>query len=94
MRCSAKSVDPGKSCQMLVHFKPTTPGEKEASLFFITGNPTQPVTPVGVNGTGVGPPGGRLPRRTGDRGSRADLLPHGLRGGTAFSTSGFATAVT
>ena len=56
--CSAKSVDPGKSCNVLVHFKPNTPGDKDASLFFITGSPTEPVTPVGVNGTGVALPDG------------------------------------
>ncbi len=58
--CSAKTLDPGKSCQMLVHFKPSAAGEKEASLFFITGNSNQPVTPVGVNGTGVAPPDGAV----------------------------------
>ena len=45
---------------MLVHFKPSAAGEKEASLFFITGNSNQPVTPVGVNGTGVAPPDGAV----------------------------------
>ena len=52
--CSGGVVDPGDTCQAVVHFKPTAVGEKEASLFFITGNAAQPVISVGVNGEGVG----------------------------------------
>ena len=52
--CSGGVVDPGATCQAVVHFKPTAVGEKEASLFFITGNAAQPVISVGVNGEGVG----------------------------------------
>ncbi len=49
-------LDPGASCQMLLHFKPGSTGAVDASLFVITGNQPEPVTPLGINGTGVLPP--------------------------------------
>ena len=77
-----------------MHFKPSTTGEKEASLFFITGNGQQPVVPVGVNGTGVTAPDGAVSRqRTPDCGRAADLRPTGFPERTLRSTTaGFATA--
>jgi hypothetical protein len=50
--CNAQIVMPGASCQFTVGFEPTTLGEKDASLVFIT-NATPQINVLGVNGSGV-----------------------------------------
>jgi Protein of unknown function (DUF1573) len=52
--CDGKIVTPGASCEFTIGFQPTTPGEKEASLIFIT-NATPQINVLGVNGVGVQP---------------------------------------
>lgn len=53
--CSGQIVAPGQSCSVVAHFKPTSAGERDASLFLITGNQSPPVSNIGVSGTGVAP---------------------------------------
>jgi len=52
--CSLHQINPAGSCQITVDFSPTSVGEKDASLFFITSE-NLPVTTVGLSGTGVAP---------------------------------------
>jgi hypothetical protein len=52
--CASKVVMPGASCEFTVGFEPATPGEKDASLIFIT-NATPQINVLGVNGVGVAP---------------------------------------
>jgi hypothetical protein len=51
--CSGRVVYPSASCAVTVGFDPTTPGEKDASILFITSS-SLPVTVVGIDGVGVG----------------------------------------
>ena len=41
---------------IVAHFKPGFAGPQDASLFLITGNAPQPVSSIGLNGTGVAVP--------------------------------------
>jgi hypothetical protein len=52
--CSGQVVYPSATCAVTVGFTPTTPGEKDASLLFITSS-SLPVTVVGIDGVGVQP---------------------------------------
>jgi HYDIN/CFA65/VesB family protein len=52
--CSEQEVKPNASCAMTVGFQPTTPGEKDASILFITSS-SLPLTVVGIDGVGVQP---------------------------------------
>jgi len=52
--CASKIVMPAASCEFTVGFEPATPGEKDASLVFIT-NATPQINVLGVNGVGVAP---------------------------------------
>ncbi len=52
--CDSEIVKPGGSCEFTIGFQPTTPGEKEASLIFIT-NATPQINVLGVNGVGIQP---------------------------------------
>lgn len=52
--CASKIVMPGTSCEFTVGFEPATPGEKDASLIFIT-NATPQINVLGINGVGVAP---------------------------------------
>jgi hypothetical protein len=52
--CDGEIVTPGASCEFTVGFQPTTAGEKEASLIFIT-NATPQINVLGVNGVGIQP---------------------------------------
>lgn len=52
--CASKIVMPGASCEFTVGFEPATPGDKDASLIFIT-NATPQINVLGVNGIGVAP---------------------------------------
>lgn len=49
--CSGQVLYPGESCAIVVAFRPTTLGEKDASLLFITNTPT--ITVAGFDGVGV-----------------------------------------
>jgi hypothetical protein len=51
--CSRTMLQPGASCTLTVGFSPTTLGEKDASIVFITN--TSPITVVGIDGVGVPP---------------------------------------
>jgi hypothetical protein len=53
--CDGAVVTPGASCEFTIGFQPTTPGEKDASLIFIT-NATPQINVLGVNGVGIEPP--------------------------------------
>jgi hypothetical protein len=50
--CSGQIVYPGGACAVTVGFQPTTVGEKDASIIFITSN-SLPVNVVGIDGVGV-----------------------------------------
>ena len=50
--CSGQVVKPGASCSVTVGFQPTTPGEKDASILFITST-SLPLNVVGIDGVGV-----------------------------------------
>jgi hypothetical protein len=52
--CSEQEVKPNASCAVTVGFQPTTPGEKDASILFITSS-SLPLTVVGIDGVGVQP---------------------------------------
>jgi hypothetical protein len=52
--CDGEIVAPGASCEFTIGFQPTTPGEKDASLIFIT-NATPQINVLGVNGVGIQP---------------------------------------
>lgn len=52
--CSGQLVYPNATCAVTVGFDPTTQGEKDASLLFITSS-SLPVTVVGIDGVGVQP---------------------------------------
>lgn len=52
--CSGQIVLPGASCEFTIGFEPTTPGEKDGSLIFIT-NATPQINVLGVDGVGVQP---------------------------------------
>ncbi len=52
--CSGQVIYPNATCAVTVEFDPTTPGEKDASLLFITSS-ALPVTVVGIDGVGVQP---------------------------------------
>jgi hypothetical protein len=49
--CSGQIVQPGESCAIALGFSPTTIGEKDASLLFITNTPA--ITVAGLDGVGV-----------------------------------------
>jgi hypothetical protein len=49
--CSGEILEPGDSCAITVAFRPTTLGEKDASLLFITNTPA--INVAGVDGIGV-----------------------------------------
>ncbi len=49
--CSGQVLYPSESCAIVVAFRPTTLGEKDASLLFITNTPT--ITVAGFDGVGV-----------------------------------------
>jgi Protein of unknown function (DUF1573) len=53
--CSKQVVKPNASCAVTVGFQPTTPGEKDASILFITST-SPPLSIVGIDGIGVQPP--------------------------------------
>jgi hypothetical protein len=53
--CSKQVVKPNASCAVTVGFQPTTPGEKDASILFITST-SMPLSVVGIDGIGVQPP--------------------------------------
>jgi hypothetical protein len=53
--CSEQVVKPNASCAVTVGFQPTTPGEKDASILFITST-SLPLNVVGIDGIGVQPP--------------------------------------
>lgn len=50
--CSAQIIVPGASCEFTVGFDPATPGEKDASIVFIT-NATPQIKVLGIDGVGV-----------------------------------------
>lgn len=50
--CSGQIVYPGGTCAVTVGFQPTTAGEKDASIVFITSS-SLPVNVVGIDGVGV-----------------------------------------
>jgi hypothetical protein len=52
--CSEQVVKPNASCAVTVGFQPTTPGEKDASILFITST-SLPLNVVGIDGIGVQP---------------------------------------
>jgi hypothetical protein len=52
--CSEQVVKPNSSCAVTVGFQPTTPGEKDASILFITST-SLPLNVVGIDGIGVQP---------------------------------------
>jgi hypothetical protein len=52
--CDGEVVTPGASCEFTMGFQPTTPGEKDASLIFIT-NATPQINVLGINGVGIQP---------------------------------------
>jgi hypothetical protein len=52
--CDGEVVTPGASCVFTIGFQPTTPGEKDASLIFIT-NATPQINVLGINGVGIRP---------------------------------------
>jgi hypothetical protein len=52
--CSGHVLYPSAACSVTVGFAPTTPGEKDASILFITSSPL-PITVVGIDGVGVQP---------------------------------------
>lgn len=52
--CSEQVVKPSASCAVTVGFQPTTPGEKDASILFITST-SLPLNVVGIDGIGVQP---------------------------------------
>ena len=54
--CSGQELDPQATCVVTVGFQPSTPGEKDASIIFITSS-SLPVNVVGVDGLGVQPGG-------------------------------------
>jgi hypothetical protein len=51
--CSRLMLKPGASCTLTVGFTPTTLGEKDASILFITN--ASPITVIGIDGVGVRP---------------------------------------
>jgi hypothetical protein len=53
--CSKQVVKPNASCAVTVGFEPTTPGEKDASILFITST-SPPLSVLGIDGIGVQPP--------------------------------------
>jgi hypothetical protein len=53
--CSGQIVQPATSCLYTVEFQPTTPGEKDTSIIFIT-NASPQINVLGINGIGVAPP--------------------------------------
>ncbi len=55
-KCTFQVIGPGGSCMIVAHFKPGFAGPQDASLFLITGNAPQPVSSIGLNGTGVAVP--------------------------------------
>jgi hypothetical protein len=52
--CSGQIVQPGSSCLYTVGFRPTAPGEKDASIIFIT-NASPQINVLGIDGVGVQP---------------------------------------
>jgi hypothetical protein len=52
--CNGQIIMPGGSCEFTVGFDPTTAGEKDASLIFIT-NATPQINVLGVDGVGIAP---------------------------------------
>jgi hypothetical protein len=50
--CSGKIVEPASSCAFTVGFHPTTAGEKDASIIFIT-NASPQINVLGIDGVGV-----------------------------------------
>ena len=52
--CSGQIVYPGTGCAVTVGFAPRQPGEKDASILFITSS-SLPVTVVGIDGVGAQP---------------------------------------
>ncbi|MFZ1154775.1 MAG: choice-of-anchor D domain-containing protein, partial [Solirubrobacteraceae bacterium] len=52
--CSGQIIEPGSSCVYTVSFQPTTPGEKDSSIVFIT-NASPQINVLGVDGVGVQP---------------------------------------
>jgi hypothetical protein len=52
--CSEQVVKPSASCGVTVGFQPTTSGEKDASILFITST-SLPLNVVGIDGIGVQP---------------------------------------
>jgi hypothetical protein len=52
--CTGQFLTPGASCVYTVGFQPTTVGEKDASVIFIT-NASPQINVLGINGVGVQP---------------------------------------
>jgi hypothetical protein len=52
--CTGQVVMPGATCALTVGFRPTTPGEKDASILLIT-NSSLPVEVLGIDGVAVQP---------------------------------------
>lgn len=50
--CDAQIVAPSSSCEFTVSFQPTAPGEKDASIVFVT-NATPQINVLGIDGVGV-----------------------------------------
>jgi hypothetical protein len=57
--CSGEILEPGQSCAITVAFRPTTLGEKDASLLFITNTPA--INVAGVDGVGIQAPSEAAP---------------------------------
>jgi hypothetical protein len=57
--CSGEILEPGQACAITVAFRPTTLGEKDASLLFITNTPA--INLAGVDGVGVQAPSEAAP---------------------------------
>jgi hypothetical protein len=58
--CSGQEIKPSDSCVVTVGFQPTTVGEKDASILFITST-SLPLNIVGIDGVGVPPAAGVQP---------------------------------
>lgn len=91
--CAGQTINPGQSCTVVAHFKPTASGAQDASLFIINGNQNPPVNQIGLNGNGV-EPGGQPGPKSGGPTTSADTPPvvssYGLTNST-FAVDGVPT---
>jgi hypothetical protein len=91
--CLQRQIAAGHSCRFRVGFIPIAPGDKDGSLFVISNASNPGVTTIGLDGTGVAPPGPPAAAPNGTAtisgparaGKRLTCLPHSYPSDTAFA---------